>query len=81
MKTHKSFTIFAAIAFAPFVNICVADAEESMPTVGIIGTGDMGDSLGPRFAELGGRSPVGRGIKHACERVSFAPHFHEISGL
>ena len=53
MKIHKSFTVFAAIAFAPFVNICVADAEESMPTVGIIGTGDMGDSLGPRFAELG----------------------------
>lgn len=22
-------------------------------TVGVIGTGDMGDSLGPRFAELG----------------------------
>jgi hypothetical protein len=53
MKIYKSFTVFAAIVFAPFVNICVADAEEPMPTVGIIGTGDMGDSLGPRFAELG----------------------------
>ena len=53
MTIHQSFTVFAAMVFAPFVNIGVADAEESMPTVGIIGTGDMGDSLGPRFAELG----------------------------
>jgi len=28
-------------------------AAEPPPTVAIIGTGDMGDSLGPRFAELG----------------------------
>ena len=30
-----------------------ADAIEAKPVVAIIGTGDMGDSLGPRFAELG----------------------------
>ena len=30
-----------------------ADTEDLMPTVGIIGTGDMDDSLGPQFAELG----------------------------
>jgi predicted dinucleotide-binding enzyme len=30
-----------------------AIAAESKPVVAIIGTGDMGDSLGPKFAELG----------------------------
>jgi predicted dinucleotide-binding enzyme len=30
-----------------------ADPVEPKPVVAIIGTGDMGDSLGPRFAELG----------------------------
>jgi len=30
-----------------------ADPVEARPVVGIIGTGDMGDSLGPRFVELG----------------------------
>ena len=30
-----------------------ADSVESKPVVAIIGTGDMGDSLGPRFADLG----------------------------
>lgn len=30
-----------------------ADSGELKPVVAIIGTGDMGDSLGPRFAELG----------------------------
>jgi len=29
------------------------DEADSKPVVAIIGTGDMGDSLGPRFAELG----------------------------
>ena len=36
----------------------VGHAEE-MGTVGVIGTGDMGDSLGPRFAELGYRVVYG----------------------
>lgn len=31
----------------------VAGAEAQKPVVAIIGTGDMGDSLGPRFSELG----------------------------
>ncbi len=31
----------------------VATSSEDKPVVAIIGTGDMGDSLGPRFAELG----------------------------
>jgi predicted dinucleotide-binding enzyme len=30
-----------------------ASSNESSPVVAIIGTGDMGDSLGPRFVELG----------------------------
>ncbi len=30
-----------------------AESSETKPTVAIIGTGDMGDSLGPRFVELG----------------------------
>ena len=53
MKIHDSFIFIATIVFAPFVSSCAEDAEDPMPTVGIIGTGDMGDSLGPRFAELG----------------------------
>jgi predicted dinucleotide-binding enzyme len=31
----------------------VADSVEAKPIIAIIGTGDMGDSLGPRFVELG----------------------------
>jgi predicted dinucleotide-binding enzyme len=31
----------------------IAGETSTKPSVGIIGTGDMGDSLGPRFAELG----------------------------
>ncbi len=31
----------------------VAGSAETKRVVAIIGTGDMGDSLGPRFAELG----------------------------
>lgn len=30
-----------------------SDNTNQKPTVAIIGTGDMGDSLGPRFAEIG----------------------------
>ncbi len=30
-----------------------AGSNEAKPVIAIIGTGDMGDSLGPRFAELG----------------------------
>jgi len=35
--------------------ILVASTASSAPTVAVVGTGDMGDSLGPRFAELGYR--------------------------
>ncbi len=43
------FTLLLALSASAFA----AEDGASKPTVGIIGTGDMGDSLGPRFAELG----------------------------
>jgi predicted dinucleotide-binding enzyme len=43
-------TILLAVLYAFPV---AADSVETKPTVAIIGTGDMGDSLGPRFVELG----------------------------
>ena len=33
--------------------LVTATYAESKPAIAIIGTGDMGDSLGPRFVELG----------------------------
>jgi len=54
MKAHYCLVLFlvAAIACEPTA-ISATEDEGPKPTVGIIGTGDMGDSLGPRFAELG----------------------------
>lgn len=43
------FTLLLALSASAFA----AGDGNSKLTVGIIGTGDMGDSLGPRFAELG----------------------------
>ncbi len=54
MKTnHDLILSLAVIVLASAVSTCAADVEDALPTVGVIGTGDMGDSLGPRFAELG----------------------------
>ena len=54
MKKIKIALFYAAIVFC--VSVCsAADLE----TVAVIGTGDMGDSLGPRFAELGYRVVYG----------------------
>jgi len=39
--------------------VCADDDTGAVTTVGVIGTGDMGDSLGPRFAELGYRVVYG----------------------
>jgi predicted dinucleotide-binding enzyme len=36
-----------------FTNVSLAGDTPGQVTVAVIGTGDMGDSLGPRFAELG----------------------------
>lgn len=44
--------IFAAIIVAS-ISASLADSVESEIVIAIIGTGDMGDSLGPRFTELG----------------------------
>jgi hypothetical protein len=43
------FTLLLALSASAFA----AEDGAGKPIVGIIGTGDMGDSLGPRFAELG----------------------------
>jgi predicted dinucleotide-binding enzyme len=48
-------TLFCAAAMFCTVACYAADTE----TVAVIGTGDMGDSLGPRFAELGYRVVYG----------------------
>jgi NADPH-dependent F420 reductase len=45
--------IFSTLLIALSANSFAVDDAASKPTVGIIGTGDMGDSLGARFAELG----------------------------
>jgi len=44
--------ILAAIPLVP-LNAVAAETVELKPVIAIIGTGDMGDSLGPRFAKLG----------------------------
>jgi len=54
MKAAISFVLlFTFVLLAWTADSYSAGDEDSLPTVGIIGTGDMGDSLGPRFAELG----------------------------
>ncbi len=52
---RQSLYVFAMVAtalLASFGSPC-AESVDARPVVAIIGTGDMGDSLGPRFAELG----------------------------
>ena len=44
--------VFAAIIVAS-ISASLADSVESEIVIAVIGTGDMGDSLGPRFTELG----------------------------
>ena len=53
----KKNTITLLCAAAMFCTAGCNAAE--MQTVAVIGTGDMGDSLGPRFAELGYRVVYG----------------------
>ncbi len=54
MKTHHGLILcLAAVIVAATSTFSVADDARVKPTVSIIGTGDMGDSLGPRFTELG----------------------------
>ena len=42
------------------------------PTVAVIGTGDMGDSLGPRFAELGYRVVYGSRMPDSAKSQALA---------
>jgi predicted dinucleotide-binding enzyme len=51
----RSVLLLAAVLLGVFAKTLAAAAgpEGEKPVVAIIGTGDMGDSLGPRFAELG----------------------------
>ncbi len=54
MKTPSPiYLILSALILAAPAAALADDQAISKPVVGIIGTGDMGDSLGPRFAELG----------------------------
>jgi predicted dinucleotide-binding enzyme len=64
-------TIFCAVTMFVTVGCNAADME----TVAVIGTGDMGDSLGPRFAKLGyrvvygSRSPESDKVKALVEKT------------
>ncbi len=60
MKIHKRFVFLVLTALmATSISVYADDDTGTTITVGIIGTGDMGDSLGPRFAELGYRVVYG----------------------
>ncbi len=49
MMTIRNIFILAVLCTFP----ALAGSDEAKPVIAIIGTGDMGDSLGPRFVELG----------------------------
>lgn len=75
MKTlGRTFLILSTLILTP-AGYVVADDAGAMPTVGIIGTGDMGDSLGPRFAELGytvvygSRNPTGEKAQNVVKQT------------
>jgi len=73
MKVNLLASIWLAAAFC--VVTCEAAGKE---TVAVIGTGDMGDTLGPRFAELGyrvvygSRDPQGEKVKALVARTGAA---------
>ena len=60
MKRHDRFLFLILTAvMAASISVYADDDTGAATTVAIIGTGDMGDSLGPRFAELGYRVVYG----------------------
>jgi len=60
MKRHHRFVFLLLTAvMAASISVYADDNTGAATTVAIIGTGDMGDSLGPRFAELGYRVVYG----------------------
>jgi hypothetical protein len=52
---YRSFSvlIFAGWIFVPAVLIAQESPERPKETIAILGTGDMGDSFGPRLASMG----------------------------
>jgi predicted dinucleotide-binding enzyme len=67
-KFSISFLCVAAIFSAISSFAAESKSELKTETVAVIGTGDMGDSLGPRFAELGYRVVYGS-RSHDSDRV------------
>ena len=53
MVTVFSQRFCLALLLLQFTNVSLTSDIPGQVTVAVIGTGDMGDSLGPRFAELG----------------------------
>jgi len=52
MRKHRGLAKLALLAVV-FALSPTVNASSTKPVIAIIGTGDMGDSLGPRFVELG----------------------------
>jgi predicted dinucleotide-binding enzyme len=50
---NPMYSVFVALVFAALVSFSVESAADEKGTLAIIGTGDMGDSLGPKLAEQG----------------------------
>ena len=76
MKTlGRTFLILSILILIASAGYAAGDDAGAMPTVGIIGTGDMGDSLGPRFAELGytvvygSRNPTGEKAQNVVKQT------------
>ncbi len=68
----KVVAVLSCVVVVSFTMTCLAAETD---TVAVIGTGDMGDSLGPRFAELGyrvvygSRSPGSERVKALVART------------
>lgn len=73
---NNAITIIAVFLFAALCPFSAgAESSEVKPTIAIIGTGDMGDSLGPRFVELGyevifgSRNPEGEKARRVARQT------------
>ncbi len=71
MIKYASFLFCLTLAATP-IDLC---AEDPKPTVAIIGTGDMGDSIGPKLAEMdyrviyGSRDPARESVQALVSRT------------
>lgn len=74
MKKAACWTVLGAALFLA-LGVAPDTLADTKPVVAIIGTGDMGDSLGPRFSELGysvvygSRDPGGEKARQVAERT------------